>query len=912
MPLKQENGIVSRLKSISEIFALIIFIGALIIFLGWAFDITIFKTPGPNFSAVKTNTAVCLILLGLSLWFLQEKRINKNNLLIGKILAFIAVLIGFLTLCQYLFNINLGIDQLFFSEVVGAVQTSSPNRMADTTAMEFILIGTALIILDKKIAKYYFPFQYLILMAGSITLLITLGYVYQTSIYSIQTGTIPSVYTTILFTLLFLGVIFARPDKGIMEILTSDRISGAFGRRILPAIIFMPLFLGFLRILGEIYDLYDTAFGVALMAFSTIIILVLITWGSMESLDKSDIRRINAEEYNRFQARALSQIEDAVVATDNNYCINYWNNGAEKLYNIKATDAIGKKLDDVYRYQWINPADKEESIKFLNTTGFWKGQGAHLRNDGMKIFVESSINLIKDDEGNVIGNLGVIRDITERKKNEKALIESRNYLDKIINSISDPIFVKDRDHRWFLVNDAFCQFIGYSREELLEKSDHDFFPEYEANIFWEKDEEVFVSGIENINEEEFTDSDNNLHTIVTKKTLYTDISGKKYIVGIIRDITEIKRVQNAYKESEQKYRELIENANSIILKMDKNGHITFFNEFAEDFFGFSKEEIIGRNVIGTIVPEIESSGRDLKKLVNNILETPKSYHSSDNENITKDGKKVWISWANREIYDEKGELIGILSVGTDITGRRKIEKEREELIKELERSNYELRQFAYITSHDLQEPLRSITSFAQLLEMRYQNQLDNDADEYIEFIVSGGHRMKEMIQGLLEYSKIGTAERKLNPIDTEDILKKVLSNLNTAIEENNALITSDPLPIVMGNESQLIRLFQNLIGNSIKFRKMDEKPKIHVSVSEDSQKNMYIFKFEDNGIGIDPQYKERIFEVFKRLHTLEEYMGTGIGLSISKRIIEVHGGEIWVQSELGKGSIFYFTLHSTK
>ena len=638
MPLEPNIRIISRLKALSEIFSIAIAIGGLIIFLGWAFDITIFKTPGPYFSAVKTNTALCFIFLGLSLWFLQEKRLNKRNLIIGQLLAFLAALIGLLTLIEYLFSVNLFIDELIYSEPWGAIQTTNPNRMANTTALEFFFIGIALLVLDRVIYNNKFPAQYFMIIPGAITLLIALGYAYNTSIYNLQLGNIPSPYTTILFILLFFGVLFSRPDKEIMALLTSKRISGAFGRRILLAVIFIPLITGLIFLFGQLSGFYDEAFGFALMTFITIIFLLLIVLSSMISLDKSDI---------------------------------------------------------------------------------------------------------------------------ERLKVEKALRESELFLDEIINSISDPVLVKDRQHRWVLLNDAYCQFIGYSREELLGKSDYEFFPENESKVFWEKDEEVFVSGTENINEEEFTDSDNNLHTIVTKKTLYTDVSGEKYIVGIIRDITQIKEAQKALKESEEKYRELVESASSSIVKMDKNGNITFFNEFAEKFFGFNKEEIIGKNVVGTIVPEIDSSGEDLKEIINEILKNPKVYHHHENENITKDGRRVWVSWANRSIYNEKGQLTGVLSVGTDVTKRKQIEKEREDLIIELERSNNELKQFAYITSHDLQEPLRTIASFTQLLERRYKGQLDSNADEYLEFIVSGSKRMKEMIQGLLEYSKIGTKEKEL-------------------------------------------------------------------------------------------------------------------------------------------------------
>jgi signal transduction histidine kinase len=242
--------------------------------------------------------------------------------------------------------------------------------------------------------------------------------------------------------------------------------------------------------------------------------------------------------------------------------------------------------------------------------------------------------------------------------------------------------------------------------------------------------------------------------------------------------------------------------------------------------------------------------------------------------------------------------------------RLKTKKDLKKLVEELKHSNDELQQFAYITSHDLQEPLRSITSYAQLIEMRYKGQLDEDADDFIDFMVSGATRMKSMIQGLLDYSRIGTQGGEFKLTDTEEVLSVVFSNLKALIEENNAEITHSPLPIIFADENQINSVFQNLIGNALKFRKEGIKPKIHVSAQKTS--NEYVFSVSDNGIGLEEQYCDRIFEVFKRLHAIGEYEGTGIGLSIVKRIIERHHGRIWVESSLGVGSTFYFTIPINK
>ena len=236
---------------------------------------------------------------------------------------------------------------------------------------------------------------------------------------------------------------------------------------------------------------------------------------------------------------------------------------------------------------------------------------------------------------------------------------------------------------------------------------------------------------------------------------------------------------------------------------------------------------------------------------------------------------------------------------------RKLEKELKKALKELERSNQELENFAYVASHDLQEPLRMVSSFSQLLERNYKNKLDADADEYIEFIVEGSQRMKYLIDDLLTFSRVSSQAKEFEKVDLENVLDIVLSNLSVSIDESNAYITHDALPTVMADKSQMIQVLQNLIANAIKFRG-DKPPEIHITAHKHGEE--WIFAVTDNCIGIDPEYQKQIFEVFKRLHTRDEYPGSGIGLSVTKKIIKQHSGNIWVESELGKGSTFYFTI----
>ena len=257
-------------------------------------------------------------------------------------------------------------------------------------------------------------------------------------------------------------------------------------------------------------------------------------------------------------------------------------------------------------------------------------------------------------------------------------------------------------------------------------------------------------------------------------------------------------------------------------------------------------------------------------------------------------------------YNSKGEIESILSISRDITERKMSERKLKEIITELQRSNKELQSFAYITSHDLQEPLRTIASYAQLIERRYKGKLDNDADDFIEYMVDGAKRMKSMIQGLLDYSRVGTKGNEFKEFKSKDALDYALSNLESSIVENNAEITSGPIPVIFADEDQIARVFQNLIGNALKFHREGIKPEIHISAREKDKE--YVFAVSDNGIGMEEQYSDHIFEVFKRLHSIDEYRGAGIGLAIVKRIIDRHEGRVWVESELGHGSKFYFTI----
>lgn len=371
-----------------------------------------------------------------------------------------------------------------------------------------------------------------------------------------------------------------------------------------------------------------------------------------------------------------------------------------------------------------------------------------------------------------------------------------------------------------------------------------------------------------------------------------------------RTYQKIKLAQEEVRKERDKAQKYLDIAGAILVVIDADRKVSLINKKGCEVLGYTEDEIIGRNWFDNFLP---AQDRDRVKFAFEQLMAgeiePVEYF--ENPVLTKSGEERIILWNHTILTDEEGNIIGALSSGEDITERKRAEAKLRQTMAELERSNAELEQFANIISHDLQEPLRMVTGYIQLLARRYNGKLGGDADDFIAYAVDGAKRMQQLINDLLAYSRVGTEGITFEPIDCETVFDNTLANLKVAIEENRAIVTRDSLPTVMADVSQLTQLFQNLIGNAIKFHR-DDQPRVHVSSEQNA--NEWIFSVRDNGIGIEPKHAERIFLVFQRLHTRQEYAGTGIGLAICQKIVARHGGRIWVESQLGKGSTFYFTI----
>src|SRR5918997_1175657 len=389
---------------------------------------------------------------------------------------------------------------------------------------------------------------------------------------------------------------------------------------------------------------------------------------------------------------------------------------------------------------------------------------------------------------------------------------------------------------------------------------------------------------------------------------YTDEDGEEKTVIVFRDVTEREEAERKLRDTEVRFRTLVEQIPAItyIESVDageRSTNLLYASPQIEDMFGYSPEEWMADP---ELFPRLlHPDDREAVLAEDERTEATGEPFRAEYRQYTRDGRVIWVRDEATLVRDEAGRPLFWQGVMFDITEHKRYEEKLAALVEELRRSNIELEQFAYVASHDLQEPLRMVASYTQLLAKRYEGKLDAEADEFIAYAVDGANRMQKLINDLLTYSRVGTRGRELVPTDTQAAFEAACANLRTAIEESGASVTSEELPVVMGDHTQLVQLFQNLLANAIKFG--SEEP-VEVHVGSERREEEWLFRVADNGIGIDEHYAERIFRIFQRLHGKGEYSGTGIGLAVCKKIVERHGGRIWVESSPGRGATFYFTL----
>jgi PAS domain S-box-containing protein len=640
---------------------------------------------------------------------------------------------------------------------------------------------------------------------------------------------------------------------------------------------------------------------------------------SNEELQKSSKLLSTIYELNP-DAIVLTTVSDSKIIDCNQEYLNQIGYSREEV--IGHTSQELNLISEVTRDAYIDKTRGNKKVSNIEVLG--------RRKDGSFIDVAYSTRQITVNNVPMILNIG--HDLTEQKKTEKPtqkLLEREQQLTEeltvsnkelqsatkeiqitneelryqgdellivnqrigeVLGSIKDSFYMLDRDWNFIYMNKPAAASVKNEPKELIGQNIWKIFPNYKGTII-EKNYRESMKNKETIRFESYGQYTDSWYSLTINPTA-------EGITVLSTDITERKKAELEIKKSEEKFFKAF-NSNPAPMSLSDGYRWIDVNVSYLKLTGYSKEELIGHT------PD-ELNFIDAKKRKQYITKSERqgSIHDTELTIRTKSGEKRIVN-SNTETIELDSE-IRFINFIKDITERKEREEEMKETMDELRRSNDELERFAYVSSHDLQEPIRMVKLYSQLLERRYKDKLDSDADDFIEYIVEGANRMKQLIDDLLEYSRVNSQAKEFENVDLEKVLNNVLRNLSISIKEYNVKLSHNPLPTIFADQNQMLQVLQNLITNAIKFHGQ-KQPEINISVQKGEKD--WIFSVSDNGIGIESKHQKQIFEVFKRLHhNREEYPGSGIGLSITQKIIIHHGGQIWVESEPGKGSTFYFTI----
>lgn len=606
----------------------------------------------------------------------------------------------------------------------------------------------------------------------------------------------------------------------------------------------------------------------------------------------------------------LNSVDDGIEGLDGRGFITFENQAAGRMLGVEPGDLLGKFAHDALRHSHADgsPLPAEESpvhatlrdgvVRRVDGDVFWRG-------DGGSFPVEYVASPIRGAAGEVLGAVVVFRDLTERNRQEARLRESELRFRSLVTATSQIVWWTGPDGRVQGALESWQAYTGQSDVEIQGMG-------CAAAVHPEDRAATLAAWLEAGESRSVFEMEYRIrrhdgvyrHFAVRAVPVPGDDGSIREWVGACADITDRKRAEEALREGEARLNLALASSGVGTWVWNVAEDVVLWDSHLHPLFGMEPGTFSGRHAdfLARVHPEDRER---VERAYAASLERDVPL-VSEHRVVWPDGSTRHLASRGKVYRDGSGRAAKVAGVCWDITRRKEDEGRLQRYAEELRRSNKELEHFAYVASHDLQEPLRTVASFSQLIERRYKGRLDAEADEFIGFIVDGANRMQRLINDLLTYSRVGTRGRTFERVDLEAVLRTVLRDMEAVIQDTGAQIIHDPLPAVSGDEVQLRQLIQNLIGNAVKFRKPGERPEVHVSAAKSGP--AWEIRVRDNGIGIDPQYFQRVFVIFQRLHARNAYEGTGIGLAVCKKIVERHGGRIWVDSEPGVGATLCFTL----
>jgi PAS domain S-box-containing protein len=603
----------------------------------------------------------------------------------------------------------------------------------------------------------------------------------------------------------------------------------------------------------------------------------------------------------------------AIFMMDPQGLVVSWNAGAERIKGYTAEQIIGHNFACFFPAEDIERGRPGEVLRITAACGRHEERGMRVRKDGSRFLSSLAFAALRDTEGKLRGFSEFSHDLSEETASDaryRGLLEAAPDAMVVVNQRGEIVLLNVQAEKQF----------GYSRDELVGQRVKNIIPDgFAERLIADATRSTADALAQQIGtglELSGRRKDGSEFPIEIMLSPLESAEGI-LVTAAIRDISVRKAAEEHLVQMEGRYRGLLEAAPDAMVVVNQGGEIVLVNVQAEKQFGYSRDQLVGQKV-KNIIPE-GFAERLIADATRSVADALAQQIGMGIELLgrRKDGSEFPIEIMLSPLESAEGILV--TAAIRNISVRKKSEEDNAELERRVEertkelavanqvlgQSNLELKQFAYVASHDLQSPLRSISGFVQLLQLEYEGKLDEQARDWIRRTVQSIEQMQTLIRDLLSYSRVDARSRPFTRIPFPDVVNDALTLLDSSIHDSGAQITCGPLPEITGDRSQLVQLVQNLIGNGLTYRG-DQPPRIHLS-AEPSGKE-WIFSVRDNGIGIDPKYHEQIFEIFKRLHDQKEYPGTGIGLAVCRRVVNRHGGRIWVESEPGHGSIFRFTI----
>ena len=894
---------------------------------GWALDIPALTSVFPGVATMKVNAAVAFVLTGVALWRYRDAEQMATRDFLFTWCAGAAAAIGGLTAFEHLTGWSLHIDQLL---PIGRDLSGLDGRMSLSTAIGLVLVNTAMLVAG---APRRYPLVQA-LVAGAIMLATLNGAAYFFGLShfgDVEGFHAMAVHSSVGILLASTAMFFARPDQGLMVGITDAGAGGLATRQLLPAIFVLPVMLAWLSWQGVRVGWYGPGIGMAVFVALATNVLAYAVWAGGLVLRTFDHKRVTAETDRVLSEERLRRaVSDAPVPTiihDADGRILHMSSGWSSLSGLSLTDTPTIAA-------WIaeaHPEGPEPFEAYLSRVA----EGTETVHGGVwTIHTTGGRERSWEFSTTPVGAMGSAHhalvtmaiDITDRQHAEAELRRANEHLEQriaartaeltaandslrrqsdqlkeqatLLDLVRDGILVRDLYGTVIYWSAGAAEMYGWTATEALGGVSHRLLHAEYPKPLTEIERQVMSTGFWEGEVVQVTKNGARLEVESRWTLTRTERGVPQGFLEVNRDISARKRAQESVRDSEVRFRSVAETAIEGIISTDEHGVISYWNPGAERLFGRTAHEAIGASVEVALPDRVLAPSRRnaTSALVGTTFETV---------GRRRDGTSFPVELSLSEWANSQGKRF-FTGIARDITGRKDAERALEAKASELARSNQELEQFAYVASHDLQEPLRMVSNYTQLLARRYKDRLDPDANEFIEFAVDGARRMQDLIRDLLEYARVGTRGKEFKVTSLDRIVTNALVNLSGAIDEAGAEVTVGPMPSVACDASQLGQVFQNIIGNAIKFRRPGTKPLI--SVAATAERAGWAICISDNGIGIDAKHFSRIFQMFQRLHGRGEYSGTGIGLALCKKIVERHSGRIRVESTPGKGTSFVFTI----